>query len=262
MNYTLTYSGPSNIYTNLQKLDESTYVGTSNNGVSLYSGMIYTRYRGVDAYVPAALYEYRSICVDAVLDFHEVLLEYSERLDSSAKPVPPKTIAILQMEYPSWGRIYAANNELFSWESEWEIRLPNEFSSVMSCRKRAESASSYKSSPLNHVKIAIPYLINPCMGYPTDADRLSTDCFADLLSCYILSQDWDDVARQQHVKNMVAIYFQNEESMYQAIDVIFKKMHEGENFDHSFQHIYHRLLRSEIICPQDMVLSLLENTGD
>lgn len=262
VNYTLTYSGPGNVYTNLQKLDNNFYSGTSGNGVSLYSGMIYTRYKGVDAYVPAALYEYRTICIDAVLDFYEVLLEYSSRFDSLIKPAPPKTIAIIQMEYPSWGRIYATGNELFSRESTWEIRLSNEFSSVMSCRKRATSSSSYRSSLQNHVKIAVPYLINPCVGYPTDADRLSTDCFADLLSCYILSQDWDDMARQQHVQNMVAVYFQNEESMYQTIDVIFKKMQAGENFDHSLQKIYQCLMRSEIISPQDMVLSLFENTGD
>lgn len=259
--YTLTYHGPGNLCTNLQQVDDHTYAGISDDGVSLYSGMLHTVYRGVDAYVPAALYRYRTVCVDAVLDMYDVLLDYCQRFGAPVEPQLPTSITVVQMEYPSCGRIVNCANELYAWSDAWEIRASNEFPRILWYREWMGSADSYRASCEIQGELVAALLLNPSVGYPVDADAEATSCFSDLLACSIQSREWDDETRQQYARQMCGAYFEGNEDLEQAVDRLFQRMQAGESFDPALAELYQLLLQSQAVAPEDMVLALLENAG-
>lgn len=254
--YTLHYIGPGDVYTNLQQISPHYYSGYSYNGVSLYSGMIYTQYRGIDTYVPASLYRQRTVCADTVLDTYDLILDYCEKYDTPVKPQVPENVIVIQMEYPIWSKIHAQANELFSWDAEWEIRLNNEFSLAMACRENADSLEDYHNSTDTVICTVIPYLVNPAVGYPTDADRLCTSLFVDILAGVVLSETWDADHAQQYAEKICRVYYSKDDMAQQMLNEVFSLMLYGEKYDETLKKVYHQLLTSDPISPDDILLEL------
>lgn len=260
--YTMKYKGPDHLYTNLEIVDENTYVGTSDSGVCLYSGMIHTFYRGVDAYVPASLYQYSTICVDTILDSYDMLQHFCNIMDTPKKPTLPESIVVIQMKYPKWGIVNYSSNELFSWGNEWEIRMNNEVSIPMVYRSRFSSSEKWSESSNLVNTIAIPYLLNPCVGYPLNAYDLSTDCFADWLAMIFLFNSWDEENQQGYGNKFKNVYYDiNDSESMEEIDLILEGIQNGINFDKPLHDIYQRLLQSEDISPDEMLSELLAYLG-
>lgn len=54
--YELCYTGPRDLFVNLEKVGSGIYAGNSSCGITLYSGMMKREYAGITLYLPAALY--------------------------------------------------------------------------------------------------------------------------------------------------------------------------------------------------------------
>ncbi|MFA5675183.1 MAG: hypothetical protein WDA65_01560 [Christensenellales bacterium] len=276
--YTLKYKGPGNLYTNLDTQSKNLYTGVSGDGVSIYSGMSHKNHRGVDVYVPASRYQYAALPADAVLDAYDKLLDLCERMGTIKKPQKPKSVIVMYMRCPIIGMLHYAPQELYSREGEWEIRIQSESSSVVSSRKwYADSVEDYKSSTDVNVQMAIPYIISPCTGYPTDVPQISTNNFAAWLSAYILVKDCDDEDMEYYAEVLregFLLYdyeFVNGELVSKTplteqeeirIDRVLERMRNGENFDEPFRSLYQRLLQAESITLSDIVSLLYYHRGE
>lgn len=275
--YTLKYQGPGNLYTNLSVQDGSIYTGVTNNGVSIYSGMLHENYRGVDVYVPVSRHWYSALSVDAVLDAYDQLLDLCEGMGTIKKPQKPESIIVVQMHCPVINMLYIAPQELYSRGDEWEIRLRNESSAVVSFRNwYADSLEEYQSSAEVNVGIAVPYIISPCTGFPTDVSQLSANNFTAWLSAYLLAKNCDDedivyyeeVLREdfsgknaEYVNGELIFEIPLTEEEEGWINEILKRMQNGENFDESFKSLYQRLLKEEAITISNIVTQLY-NQGE
>lgn len=255
--YTLKYSGPGNIYTNLDKVGTHTYAGISSNGVSLYSGMEYTNIDGINIYSPVALYQEAPIISEAVSASFSIVREYCEIFETPILPEKPTSVVVVQMRYPMWGRIFFYPNELYSWGSEWELRMRNESSSILSNFIQFNSTEEYLESEKTIVSVAIPYILNPCSGYPLDAPAQSTHCFADLAAMSILADKWDTQSLYNIAEQFKAAYFTEDNSaISEQIDAILLQMNNGICFDSKLKEIYICLLRAEYLSPEEMIAFL------
>lgn len=256
--YTLEYSGPGNIYTNLDQIDTHTYAGISNNGVSLYSGMICINNNGIDIYYPAALYQKSPAISEAVSASFSIVHEYCEMFETPILPDKPTSVVVVQMRYPMWGKIFFSPNELYSWGPEWELRMRNESSSILNNFIRCSSTEEYLETEKIIASVAIPYILNPCSGYPIDAPTESTHCFADLATISILSDKLDTQSLYTISELFKTAYFEEEDgAISEQINAILLQMNNGLCFDSKLKEIYHRLLRGEYISPEEMIVSLL-----
>lgn len=254
--YILRYKGPGDLYTNLKEQSKNIYVGISTNGVSLYSGMILTEYRGINSYVPAALYREREVCVDAIMDIFPLIAEYCEKFDVPNKPEKPECLVIIQMKMPLWSSINFQTNELFSWGSEWELRLNNESSTVLEYWHSKASLEEYQNDPNTAVGIVIPFMLSPSSGYPTNADPNVTRFFTDILAATVQSQGWDDAKIQQYAETICMKYFNQDRSILQKLVEVFTQMHSGLSYDTVLKNVYHRLIALESISPEQVLSEL------
>lgn len=251
--YTLEYDGPGDIYTNLKQVDGNSFAGQSDNGVTLYSGMLHGEYQGIDVYYPASMYRYAVTAAEAVDEDYTIIREFCEEWGTPLLPEAPKSVAVVQMRYPMWGYVLFRPNELYSWGSEWEIRMRNESSSVL---------IGYGNDRLSEAEtlrqIVIPYLLNPCSGYPVDAPTTATHCFADLVALFLAADEGDEFAMQIYMEQFKESYFYNDgEEIYGDLQKVFSQMIEDEQFDDYLKGIYHRLLKSEQITPDEIITLLL-----
>lgn len=255
--YTLKYSGPGNLYTNLNEIDSHTYTGVSENGVALFSGMIHVYENGIDVYYPIPLYQQNSTISEAVLASYSMVLEYCKRMEAPILPKKPTSVAVVQMRYPMWGKIIFSPNELYSRGSEWEIHMRNESSSVLNTYRRCNSAVEYQESEVNAALVVIPYLLNPCSGYPLNAPTQSTHCFADLMAMSMLAETWDSQTLHSIAEQFQDKYLGEEcADVLEQLDTILQQMNGGFSFDSKLKEIYHCLLRSENIAPEEMITVL------
>ena len=258
--YTLNYNGPKNVYTNLEKIEENVYSGYSDNGVTIYSGMLQEKHRDILIYYPASLYREAEIAAEAIEASYDIIQEYCKSWETPVLPKKPSTVVIIQMRYPMWGNIVFSANELYSWGETWEIRMRNESSSVLANYIRAERSGMEFDSRGTVVSIAIPYLLNPCSGYPIDVSFRSTDCFADLMAFSILAESWDNEDQLYYAERFVDTYSDAKNVVDQdLVDEIVLRMVNGEKFDEKLKEIYQKLLQSENIAPDEMIEHLISN---
>ena len=256
VDYTLTYSGPGNLYTNLNKIGSS-YTGVSDHGVSLFSGMIHKRDNGIDVYYPIALYHKESIISGAVLASFSMVLEYGEMMEVPILPTKPTSVVVVQMRYPMWGNIIFSPNELYSRGSEWEIHMRNESSSVLNTYSLYNSAVEYQQSEAIKALIVIPYLLNPSSGYPLNAPAQSTHCFADLMAMSMLAETWDSQTLYNFAEQFKDTYLgEDGPDISDQMDAILLQMNSGSRFDNKLKEIYHCLLREQNIVPAEMIAIL------
>ncbi len=274
--YTLRYQGPGNVYTNLGDQGDYVYQGVSTNGVSLYSSMVHYHYRNVDIYVPANQYKWTNITVDALLDAYDPLLELCQRMETIRKPEKPRSIVIVQMTMPVVSEI-VFQQELYSWDDEWEIRQYSATASMLVVTKKryADSLVNYQETVL--ANIAVPYLVSPSMGYPIYVSPASTSKFATWLSIYLRASGWnaddwqyylDLLSKQysgkgiEYVNNKIIQETPLTEEEENWIGEILDRMRAGENFDEPFKALYHRLLQGENITAGDIVSQLYHHLGE
>ncbi|MEA4831217.1 MAG: hypothetical protein VB118_01205 [Oscillospiraceae bacterium] len=275
--YTLRYKGPGNSYTNLEKQGDNIYIGSSHNGISLYSGMVHYNHRDVDIYLPAGLYQDAIDAVDGLLDAYDPLLELCERMETLIKPVKPQFITVMKMRCPGISS-FVSPQELYSRDDEWELRLKNDSINIADyMRNYADSLEAYQASKEIRVRLAVSYLMNPCVGYPIDVSHPSTSNFAAWLSFYILAPVLDDsdfkyysdMLREQNSGNgretingafVDEIPLTKEEEGW--ISGILDRMRSKENFDETFKALYHRLLNKEAITASDIVSALYHHQGE
>lgn len=258
--YTLEYDGPGYIYTNLQQVEANVYSGKSDNGVTLYSGMLTVEHQEIDVYYPASMYRYATVAAEAVATDYAIVYEFCEEWGAPIMPEAPDTVAIVQIRYPMWGYVLFRPNELYSWGNEWEIRMRNESSSVLVGYSNEISFEEYASSDATLIQIAIPYLLNPCSGYPVDAPSSATHCFADLLAMSFFADEWDEFAMQSYMEQFKEAYFYDEgEEIYRDLQIIFTQMMEGNQVIEQLKTIYNRLLQSEQITPEEIITILLSD---
>lgn len=270
--YSLKYKGPGHLYTNLAKQGDNTYYGISDDGVSLYSGMLHSAHRGVDVYVPASLYDLNGLPADAVLDAYDRLLDLCERMDAVKKPEKPRTIAVIQMRCS----VIVGPQELYSWGDEWEIRMRNESSTTTASRNRADSLEAYQSSIDVNENMAIPYLLNSCTGFPIELPKVSISSFAGWLRVYIRANGGGDI--EYDAETLRTRFYSggdmeiiNGERIPQPpltedeerwMDEIVSRMQAGENFDEPFKALYQRLLSGEVVLPMDILSELYHYQGE
>lgn len=267
--YTLRYYGPGNLYTNLEAQGNHLYTGTSSNGVSLYSGMVHYKYRDVDVYVPAGLYQSARWAADAVLDAYDPLFDICKRMGTKQMPEKPISIIFIQMNYPL--------QELYSWGDEWEIRLLSSSSITAFTRKKyADSIEKYQASA-EVAQMAAKYILSPCTGYPIDVSHSSTRNYAAWLSMYLTADsldegNWksstdmlkeDNTGKGNEFINGIAvpeIPLTHEEESW--VNEILDRMRQGQNFDKPFAALYQELLQQKNITASDIVSQLYHNQGD
>lgn len=272
--YALQYRGPGNLYTNLDALGEQLYTGTTNNGVSIYSGMVHYNLRGVDVFVPASLHQSARWAVEALLDAYDPLLEQCTRMGTKRMPEKPKSIILVQMKCPLINTLVEPS-ELYSWGDEWEIRQSNDTSSTVNMKKRyADSADEYQAVMM---KMAVSYLLNPCTGYPIDVSHASTRNYAAWLSMYLtvglMDEDEQAFFRDMLIEEYTGkgreningilvpeIPLTSEEESW--IDDILDRMDAGENFDEPFAALYQGLLQQKSITASDIVTQLYLHQGE
>ncbi|HYE67957.1 MAG TPA: hypothetical protein VEA58_05055, partial [Anaerovoracaceae bacterium] len=274
--YTLRYQGPGNIYTNLEHRDDNVFQGVSSSGVSFYSGMLHYSYRDVDIYVPANQYKWAAVTVDALLDAFDPLLEISERIGTTKIPEMPRSIVIIQMTMPVLTE-FGYQQELYSWNDEWEIRQYSATASmlVFTKKKYEDSLINYQTAVME--SMAVPYILSPSAGYPIHVSPGSTRKFATWLSLYLRAPGWEDSDRQYSLDLLREFYsgrgvewINNEiveeipltEQEENWIGEILDRMHAGENFDEAFEAIYLRLLQGELITASDIVSQLYHHPGE
>lgn len=267
--YTLQYRGPGNLYTNLEAQGNYLYAGTSNNGVSLYSGMVHYKYRDVDVYVPAGLYQSARWAADAVLDAYDPLLDVCKRMGAIRTPEKPKSIVLMRMNYPL--------QELYSWGDAWEIRQRSSTSNTVYTRKKyADSIEKYQASE-KVAQMAAVYILSPCTGYPIDVSHCSTINYTAWLSMYLSAGLLDedelkssrDMLKEEHtgkgrdfingILTPETPLTPEEESW---VDEILNRMEAGENFDKPFAALYQELLQQKNITASDIVSQLYHNQGE
>ncbi len=254
--YVLNYHGPGNLYTNLNQFGDNLYRGASDNGVSLYSGMIHCRYRDVDIYMPANQYKYIYLAVDALLDAYDPLLDLCEKMETIRKPETPRSIVVIQMRCPMLNE-FVKPQEIYTRDDEWEIRQYNDLSGTILSRMRYSSQEEYKVSDEVAAEIAVPYVLNPCVGYPVDASYSSTVIFSAWLSSYIRAPRCDDSDLEFIIDRLKESYSENvPKNEKDHINEIIDRMHGGENFDEPFKALYHRLLQGEAVTACDLVTQL------
>lgn len=254
VSYTLEYDGPGNIYTNLTQVKENVYSGESDDGVALYSGMLHREDQGIDVYYPASMYRYAAVAAEAVASDYAIVQEFCEEWGVPILPEVPEKVAIVQMRYPMWGHVLFRPNELYRWGNDWEIRMRNEASSVL------VGYSSEISFNETLIQVAIPYLLNPCSGYPIDAPAAATHCFADLLAMCIMADEWDEFAMQNYMELFKEAYYHgNGDEIYRDLQVVFSKMMEENQFMGQLKCIFNRLLKSEQITPEEIINLLLSD---
>lgn len=273
--YTLKYKGPGHLYTNLSKQGDNTYSGISDDGVSLYSGMLHSVYRGVDVYVPASRFQMAEISVDAVLDAYDRILDLCEWIETKEKPEIPRSIIVIQMRSPLIN-VFVGPQELYSRGDEWEIRMRNEVSNTITSRMWAESLEEYQSSTNLNVDIAIPFIINPCTGFPVETAYWSIDVFSAWLSVYIRANSGSDI---EYDAEMISTLYYSEGEMEiingeripqppltedeeRWMDEIVSRMQAGESFDEPFKALYQRLLSGEVVLPMDILSELYHYQGE
>lgn len=275
--YTLRYQGPINLYTNLKGQGNNVYQGVSSSGVSLYSGMIHYRYRDVDVYVPANQYKWAYSTVDALLDAYDPLLDLCERMGTIRKPKKPRSIIIVQITMPVVSQL-VFQQELYSWNDEWEIRQYSATASmlVVTQKSYANSLIAYQTAVM--AKIAVPYLLTPSTGYPTDVSPASTSKFATWLSIYLRAPGWDENEQKDYL-DLLRDFYSGKGIEYIDNTIvpetpltpeeenwtgeILDRMHAGENFDEPFRALYHRLLQGEKLTAGDIVFQLYRHhSGD
>jgi hypothetical protein len=279
--YTLRYQGPGNVYTNLTKEGDGLYKGMSDNGVSLYSGMVHYCYREVDVYVPASQYQSAYWAVNALLDAYDPLLDLCERMETIRKPEKPRTIVLMHIPCPMINE-FIIPQEPYSWNDEWEIRQYNDSSGTALLRRRyADDLAEYQSSMEVMAQMAVAYLLTPCTGYPIDVSYRSTSNYAAFLSMYVRASRWDDPDQDydnEYFDDLLRTEFSgiNKHSINGIyvtetpltkeeknwIDDILDRMRAGENFDAPFKALYQRLLQSEMVTVADIVSELYNNQGE
>lgn len=258
--YTLHYNGPKDIYTNLEEIEDDVYVGYSDNGVTIYSGMLQVKHQDTVVYYPASLYREAELAAEAAEASYNIIREYCEDWNTLVLPQKPSTVVIVQMRYPMWGSLFFSANELYSWGDTWEIRMRNESSSVLANYIRTERTGLDFDSPRTVVSIVIPYLLNPCSGYPIDVSSRSTDCFADLMAFSILAGSWDNEDQRYYADRFVDIYSDDKNIVDQdMVDKIVLRMANGEDFAGKLKEIYQKLLQSNGIEPGEMIEHLISN---
>jgi hypothetical protein len=269
--YTLRYEGPGNLYSNLEEQRDSLYTGISDNGVTLYSGMVHFCYREVDVFTPACLYQYAHIYIDALLDAYDPLLDLCERMDTIKRPDKPQSIVVIPLGYPMLNELVIPQ-EPYSWDDEWEIRQRSNTSPTIYSRKLYEhSLEEYQESTEVTAQMAVVYILNPCTGYPIDVSHSSTNNFAAWLSVYFRASECDDSDLEYYKDTLKDGFSGNGLEFINDIPVpetpltqeeenwigeILDRMHAGECFDAPFKALYHRLLQGEAITASDIVSQL------
>lgn len=269
--YTLRYQGPGNLYTNLDGQGNDLYNGISDDGVSLYSGMLHSNYRDVDVYMPATIYKYAHYAVDALLDAYDPLLELCNRIGTIRKPEKPRSVAVIKIHCPLINGVVLLQ-EPYSRSDEWEIRLySNDISSTISTRMHANSLEDYQKSTDVTAEMAVAYILNPCTGYPIDASRSSTSNFAAWLSVYLRAGGCDESDLENYRDMLIEECSGNGHEIINGISVpqtplteeekswisgILDRIKSGENFDELFKDLYHRLLQGEAVTASDIVTRL------
>ena len=260
--YRLNYKGPGNIYTNLKETGKGTFEGISSSGVALYSGMLHTNYRGVDSYVPASLYRYRYASIDAVLDSYDMLLYYCQLMEVPIIPEKPESVIVVQMKEPVWGKCVFSPNELVSYNKHWEIRQYGENSSVIQKRIHALSIEEYQSDPIAVSRTVVPYLLNPCAGYPVDVPSDATDCFSDFMTLFISIAELDENVIKNYATMIFEYYGKDNGISELQINEIVEQMQAGRDFTESLRVVYRQLLQSKAITPAEIICTLYSNLED
>lgn len=256
--YTLTYSGPGNLYTNLNRVDSHTYTGSSDSGVALFAKLVHVKGDGIDVYYPASLYQESTSISKAVSASYPVILQYCEKMEVPIQPQKPTSVAVVQMRYPMRGNVFISADELYSYGSAWKLHMRNESSSVLSKYVRYGSIEAYQESKEVIASIAVPYLLSTCAGYPVDASIESTNCFADLMAMSILAETWDAETIDQIAEQFESSYFTDQDpALHEQVHSVLLQMHDGICFDEQLKGIYHRLLQRETIAPEDMISILV-----
>ena len=273
--YTLRYHGPGSLYTNLEPQGDGLYKGFSGNGISLYSGMVLFRNRGVDVYVPACLYKDASLYADALLDAYDPLLDLCDRMRTLKKPEKPRTIVVTQTRSPVINE-FVSPQELWSRDNEWEIRQNGDTSFLISARKGSKTKRDYQNSTEIKAQMASAYVLDPCAGYPIDVSHSATRNFGAWLCIYLQAYGCDDGDLEYFEAALKEDYSGNGHEFINGIQtpetpltqeeegwisIILKRMHDGENFDEPFRDLYQRLLRRETVTASDMVSRLYHNKG-
>lgn len=277
IDYTLHYTGPHALYTNLVAVDNHLYNGVSENGVSLYSGMIEIKHRGTTIHMPANQYRYANNLVDGVLDAYDSIRDICMRFGAIKQPKRPESIIVVDMDPPVISDLIV-QQELYSWGDDWEVRQQSGTSSYTSLVKHwyKDSVEDYQSSPEVKAKMAVAYLLNPCAGYPINVSHMATHNFAAWLSVYMRSESIDSDSLTQYADILKSEYsgnkldFINEVETPETpltpeqlswIDDIVNRMKDGENFDDAYRNIYQRLVAGENVPILDMVTLLHQNGG-
>lgn len=255
--YTMKYTGPGNVYTNLEEIKPNVYTGSSDNGVALYSGMLHKKYQDIDVYYPSSLYRYADIAAEAVADSYSLVKSYCEYWNTPILPEEPTSVVLVQMRYPMWGTIFFSPNELYSFGETWEIRMRNESSAILANQKLKDlSGNTHETSR----ETAIQYLLSPCSGYPTDASPIATDCFADLMAFSTLARKLDSNELQFYTEQFKLIYLEEKDNtLSEHFDMIVSHMKTCDEFDRKLKGIYHRLLKAEDLTVEDIINLLVSD---
>lgn len=258
--YSLKYDGPGNLYINLNESGSDYYIGKSDNGISVYSGMLHTEYRGIDVYVPASLYKDLQNTADAVADIYGQLKEMCEKLDTINIPEEPKSVIVIQVRTPIIAGIEYAPQELYSWGEDWEVRMRNEASVVLNNRRRVKSAEEYQTSSTVTLTEIIPYVLNPCTGFPVDIPNESVSAFASWMGVYMSIGEASD-EDIGYYSEYLGSQTENQNEI-KNIDELLDRMKRGENFDEAFKCLYNRLLHSEPVTMEDVIYQLYDYQGE
>jgi hypothetical protein len=271
--YTLTYSGPGDLYTNLNNKTDNVYSGISSNGVSLYSGMAHSVHRNVDVYMPASQYGYAPLAADALLDVKEAIVAVCEMLNVKYIPKDITSVTVLEMDgtiilgYP-----FSHRSEIYTWDNEWEIHQTSASDEII-MRMRYDSDMNGYSTSSHALGAAVSYVLSPSSGYPVDAPHSSTVNFAYWLYTYIsLSTESEpDLLyyieainercggqRVDYIAKVKVPETPITEEERARIEVIVRYMADGRNFDEPFNALYSRLMQSELVTPSDFIVVLFD----
>jgi len=274
--YTMFYKGPGGVYTNLQQIEKNTYMGTTTNGVSVYSGMLHDIYKGVDIYVPAVCYRNIECAGASVVDSFRGIHDYCEQMNTLINIKAPKSIVMMQMRSPTLNP-FVAPQELYYYNDEWEIRSRGESSAVVSMRGRfTGTAEEFADSDDVRTNISVPIIFSHAVGFPYDASSDSVSIVSMFLSLYRTGSFSDE--------NMVKIYndiitgllinqrlrdYQNgctetdKLSDYERLTIsnIIDSIKSGEDYDDAFYELYHALIEKRSLTVEE-ILGILDNYGD
>ncbi len=263
--YILKYNGPGNLYCNLEMIDENTYKGISDSGVSVYSGMEYIDHEGIDVWYPAGLYRDVGYAADALISGYEILENSCLQMGTPYEISRPEEIILVQMRVPV---VYRSPQELYCYGQEWEIRYRNESSAIAGYGKKYEnSKKDYIFSEELNVYETVSLLLNPCVGYPEEVSGSTTQNFAALLGIYLSvhngyrspTDSYIEYESERLMRNM-GLNEEELEKMKICMEELAERM-QYEDYDEQFKQIYHELIACKKIDAEYMIHLLYGDEG-